>query len=76
MVAGRGGKPLSSFRGIRYSGVDDIVSYVSRYITLYPGDLIFTGTPGSTRAVQARDVVEIEVEGVGVLRNTVSEWTP
>ena len=52
-------------------GVAEIVSYVSRYITLHPGDLIFTGTPGSTRAMQVGDVVEIEVEGVGVLRNTI-----
>ncbi len=48
-----------------------IVSYVSRYITLEPGDLIFTGTPGSTRAMQPGDVVEVELEGVGVLRNTL-----
>ncbi|MGD8818367.1 MAG: fumarylacetoacetate hydrolase family protein, partial [Acidobacteriota bacterium] len=53
-------------------GVDTIVSYVSRYVTLYPGDIIFTGTPGSTRAMQPGDVVEIEVQGVGVLRNTVA----
>ena len=52
-------------------GVDEIVSYVSRYVTLLPGDLIFTGTPGSTQAMQPGDVVEIEVTGVGVLRNTV-----
>ncbi len=51
--------------------VADIVSYVSRYITLYPGDLIFTGTPGSTRAMEVGDVVEIEIEGVGILRNTI-----
>jgi 2-keto-4-pentenoate hydratase/2-oxohepta-3-ene-1,7-dioic acid hydratase in catechol pathway len=53
-------------------GVDHIVSYVSHYVTLYPGDVIFTGTPGSTRAMQPGDVVEIEVQGVGVLRNTVA----
>lgn len=51
--------------------VDQIVSYVSRYFTLEPGDVIFTGTPGSTRAMQPGDLVEIEVRGVGVLRNTV-----
>ncbi len=51
--------------------VETIVSYVSRYITLMPGDVIFTGTPGSTQAMQPGDVVEVEVEGVGVLRNTV-----
>lgn len=48
-----------------------IVSYVSRYVTLEAGDMIFTGTPGTTSAIQPGDVVEIELEGVGVLRNTV-----
>lgn len=51
--------------------VETIVSYVSRYITLLPGDLIFTGTPGTTRALSPGDVVEVELEGVGVLRNPV-----
>ena len=51
--------------------VEVIVSYVSRYVTLMPGDIIFTGTPGSTQALQPGDVVEVELEGVGVLRNPV-----
>lgn len=51
--------------------VPAIVSSISRYITLHPGDLIFTGTPGKTGAVKAGDVVEVEIEGVGVLRNKV-----
>ena len=51
--------------------VETIVSYVSKYVTLFPGDVIFTGTPGTTMAMEPGDVVEIEVEGVGVLRNTV-----
>jgi len=51
--------------------VEEIVSYVSRYVTLFPGDIIFTGTPGSTQAMEPGDVVEVELEGVGVLRNTV-----
>ncbi len=51
--------------------IETIVSYVSRYVTLMPGDVIFTGTPGSTQAMSPGDVVEVEVEGVGVLRNTV-----
>lgn len=54
-------------------GVEEIVSYVSRYVTLLPGDIIFTGTPGSTRAMEPGDVVEVELEGVGVLRNTIRE---
>ena len=49
----------------------DLVSYVSRYVTLEPGDMIFTGTPGATSAMQPGDVVEIELEHVGVLRNTI-----
>ncbi len=50
---------------------ETIVSYVSKYVTLFPGDMIYTGTPGSTKAMKPGDVVEIEVQGVGVLRNTV-----
>ena len=53
--------------------VEEIVSYVSHYVTLYPGDIIFTGTPGTTRAMEPGDVVEVELEGVGVLRNTVAQ---
>lgn len=49
-----------------------IVSHISKYATLYPGDLIFTGTPGETAAMSAGDVVEVEVAGVGVLRNRVA----
>jgi len=56
--------------------VDKIVSYTSRYITLEPGDIIYTGTPGSTSAMSAGDVIEVEVEGVGVLRNTAEPWDP
>ena len=52
-------------------GPAQIVSYVSRYVTLEAGDMIFTGTPGSTSALEPGDVVEIELEHVGVLRNTV-----
>ena len=48
-----------------------IVSYVSRYVTLEAGDMIFTGTPGATSAMQPGDVVEVELEHVGMLRNTV-----
>jgi len=51
--------------------VDTIVSFASQFFTLLPGDLIFTGTPGTTQAMKPGDVVEVEVERVGVLRNTV-----
>jgi len=52
--------------------VDEIVSYVSQYVTLLPGDLIYTGTPGSTTAMKPGDVIEVELEGVGILRNKVA----
>ena len=50
-----------------------LVSYISRYVTLKPGDMIFTGTPGSNPAMQPGDVIEIELENVGTLRNTIGE---
>lgn len=49
-----------------------IVSYVSSYVTLLPGDVIYTGTPGSTRKMKPGDVAEVSIENVGVLRNTVA----
>jgi 2-keto-4-pentenoate hydratase/2-oxohepta-3-ene-1,7-dioic acid hydratase in catechol pathway len=48
-----------------------IVSWASRWVTLLPGDLIYTGTPGNTFALKPGDVVEVEIEGIGVLRNPV-----
>jgi 2-keto-4-pentenoate hydratase/2-oxohepta-3-ene-1,7-dioic acid hydratase in catechol pathway len=53
-------------------GPPEIVSFVSRYVTLLPGDVIYTGTPGSTSAMKAGDVVEVEIDGIGVLRNHVA----
>ena len=50
----------------------DIVSYVSRYVTLMPGDVIFTGTPGTTQAMSEGDTVSVEVETAGVLENPVA----
>ncbi len=51
--------------------VNYMVSYVSRYFVLEPGDLIWSGTMGSTQAMEPGDVYEVEIEGVGVLRNRV-----
>ncbi len=59
-------------------GIPEIVAYVSRVLTLEPGDLILTGTPDGVGvfrdpkiSVKPGDVVEVEVEGIGVLRNEV-----
>jgi 2-keto-4-pentenoate hydratase/2-oxohepta-3-ene-1,7-dioic acid hydratase in catechol pathway len=51
--------------------IDNIVSYTSRYITLEPGDVIFTGTPGTTQAMKPGDTFEVEIPGVTLLRNKV-----
>lgn len=51
--------------------VPAIVSYISRYVTLEPGDVIYTGTPGTTKAMKPGDTVEVEIEGIGVLRNRI-----
>lgn len=53
--------------------VAEIVSYVSRYVTLEPGDVIYTGTPGTTKQIKAGDVVEVELERVGLLRNPIAQ---
>ncbi len=52
-------------------GVAAIVSWASRHVTLEPGDLIFTGTAGKTQPIAPGDVLEVELENVGTLRNTV-----
>ena len=48
-----------------------LVSYVSEVFTLLPGDVILTGTPAGVGPLRERDVVEVEVEDIGVLRNPV-----
>lgn len=53
------------------SKVAETVSFISRHVTLEPGDLIFMGTPAQTSAIKPGDVMEVEIEGVGILRNKV-----
>jgi 2-keto-4-pentenoate hydratase/2-oxohepta-3-ene-1,7-dioic acid hydratase in catechol pathway len=52
-------------------GVRALVSFVSQVMTLLPGDVVLTGTPAGIGPLASGDVVEVEIEGVGVLRNTV-----
>ena len=51
--------------------IPDIVSYVSKNFTLLPGDIILTGSPAGISAISAGDVLECEVEGIGILSNHV-----
>ncbi|WP_312870289.1 fumarylacetoacetate hydrolase family protein [Streptomyces himalayensis] len=48
-----------------------MVSYLSRYVTLLPGDAIMTGTPSGVGPIEPGDEIEVEIEGIGVLRNGV-----
>ncbi len=51
--------------------VPELIEEITRYMTLEPGDVISTGTPAGVAPIEDGDVVEVEVEGVGILRNTM-----
>ena len=51
--------------------VPTVVEWCSKYVTLEPGDMIYTGTPGEPQEMKDGDVCEIEIQGIGVLRNPV-----
>ena len=51
--------------------VEDVLARVSEVMTLLPGDVVATGAPGASGPVDAGDRVEIRIEGVGALKNTV-----
>ena len=63
-------------------GVEEIVYQLSQYMVLEPGDLVLTGTPegvalsGRFPYLQAGDVVELEIEGLGRQRHVFTPWTP
>ena len=51
--------------------VDVIIEYVTQFMTLEPGDLIATGTPSGVGPMQPGDTVQVEIEGIGILQNSV-----
>jgi 2-keto-4-pentenoate hydratase/2-oxohepta-3-ene-1,7-dioic acid hydratase in catechol pathway len=53
-------------------GLSTLVTYVSAVMTLEPGDVILTGTPAGVGPLEHGDIVEVEIEGIGVLRNPVT----
>lgn len=66
---------------VQEAGADDLLFGVAyqladlcRLITLEPGDVILTGTPANSRPMEPGDVVEVEIDGIGRLSNTVEEW--
>jgi 2-keto-4-pentenoate hydratase/2-oxohepta-3-ene-1,7-dioic acid hydratase in catechol pathway len=52
-------------------GVATLIEYITTFMTLLPGDVLLTGTPEGVGKLTAGDVVEVEVDGVGSLRNEV-----
>jgi len=55
-------------------GIVDLLVYVSRMMTLEPGDVLLTGTPAGVAPLADGDLVEVEMAGVGILRNPVEAW--
>src|SRR5690625_1806329 len=53
--------------------VQAILAYISTFLTLKPGDLVLTGTPEGVGPLQVGDEVEVEIEGIGTLKNSVEE---
>ena len=56
-------------------GVERYISAISQYITLFPGDMIWMGTDGTSPNLKAGDVVDVEITGIGVLSNPVVDET-
>uniref|UniRef100_A9A8F0 5-oxopent-3-ene-1,2,5-tricarboxylate decarboxylase n=1 Tax=Methanococcus maripaludis (strain C6 / ATCC BAA-1332) TaxID=444158 RepID=A9A8F0_METM6 len=52
-------------------GVEELVEFVSSIMTLYPDDIISTGTPPGVGKLEKGDIVEIEIENIGILKNFV-----
>ena len=66
---------------VQEGGSDDLIFGVAyqladlcRLITLEPGDVVLTGTPANSRPMEPGDLVEVEIDGLGRLSNTVEEW--
>lgn len=51
--------------------VDFLIRYISRQMSLYPGDIIATGTPSGVSKMVSGDICEVEIEGIGILKNPV-----
>jgi 2-keto-4-pentenoate hydratase/2-oxohepta-3-ene-1,7-dioic acid hydratase in catechol pathway len=52
-------------------GVGELLAFVTRWITLEPGDVLLTGSPAGVGPMVPGDAVEVEISGIGTLRNTV-----
>jgi len=55
--------------------IPEIIAFVSKNFTLLPGDIILTGTPAGVGPLSHGDIVEVEIEGIGILKNPVIDET-
>ncbi|MBP2644320.1 MAG: 2-hydroxyhepta-2,4-diene,7-dioate isomerase [Firmicutes bacterium] len=56
-------------------GVSELIEYISSFMTLYPGDMIWAGTPAVPVSIKIDDIVRTEIEGLGCLENVVAaDW--
>ena len=51
--------------------IPEMIEYITKYLTLFPGDVISTGTPDGIQPLKPGDVMEAEIEGIGILRNKI-----
>ena len=65
-------RQMASTRDMVFS-VETIITFISSVMTLEPGDLIYTGTPAGVGALAEGDVVEVDIEGLGALSNSVAK---
>ncbi|MPN35430.1 putative protein YisK [bioreactor metagenome] len=66
------GKVVQSGRtSLQMHKIPELLAFVTASMTLYPGDVVATGTPAGIGPMKSGDVVEVEIEHIGVLTNTV-----
>jgi 2-keto-4-pentenoate hydratase/2-oxohepta-3-ene-1,7-dioic acid hydratase in catechol pathway len=53
--------------------IPQLIAFVSSVMTLLPGDVLLTGTPAGVGLLEEGDVVEVDIDGLGVLRNPVRQ---
>jgi 2-keto-4-pentenoate hydratase/2-oxohepta-3-ene-1,7-dioic acid hydratase in catechol pathway len=70
-----GMRQMASTREMVFT-VPQLIAYASSIMTLLPGDILLTGTPAGVGPLNAADIVEVAVEGIGTLRNPVIVETP
>ena len=64
-------RQMASTRDMVFN-VRQLIAFVSSVMTLYPGDLLLTGTPAGVSTIVDGDIVEVSIEGIGSLRNPVA----